>query len=51
MDNRSSELTYVVEHRFEENKLGIVLANLTATQDCFLYGTRAKHPHTAFTLV
>ena len=43
--------TYGIEHRFEENKSGIVLANHTAAQDCLLYGTRAKHPTTAFNLV
>ena len=45
------KLTYDVEHRLVENKSGIVLANLTAAQDCQLYGTSAKHPTTAFYLV
>ena len=45
------KLTYDVEHRFVENKSGIVLANLTAAQDCLLYGASAKHPTTAFHLV
>ena len=37
--NQSSvKLTYDVEHRFEENnKLGIVLADLTAAHDSILY--------------
>ena len=45
------KLTHDVEHRFEENKLGIVLANVTAAQNCLLYGTIAKHPTIAFDLV
>ena len=45
------KLTCVVEHRFQENKSGIVLANPTAAQNCLQYGTKAKHPTIAFDLV
>ena len=46
------KLTYDVERHFEENnKLGIVLANLAATHDGLLYGTRAEHPTTCFELL
>ena len=36
--------TYDVEHRFEENKSGIVLADLTAAHEGLLRSTRANHP-------
>ena len=45
------KLTYDVEHRYEENKSGIVLADLTAAHDTLLYGVRAKHPANAFDLL
>ena len=36
---------YDVEHCFEENnKSGIVLADLAGTHDSLLYGTKAKAP-------
>ena len=50
--DRVFELTYDFEHRFEENKSNIVLADLTtAAHDSLLYGTKPKHPTTAFDLV
>ena len=46
------QLSYDVEHRFEENnKSGIVFADLTAAHDSPLYGTKAKRPTTAFDLL
>ena len=45
------KLTYNVEHRFEENKSDIVLADLTAAHDSLLYGTKPKHPTTTFDLL
>ena len=42
--DRMFKLTYDVEHRFEENKPGIVLADLTAAHDSLLCGIRAKYP-------
>ena len=46
------KLTYNVEHRFDENnKSGTLLINLTAPYDSVLYGTKAKHPTTAFDLL
>ena len=50
--DRAFELIYDVEHRFEENKPDIVLADLTAAaHDSLLYGTKPKHPTTVFELV
>ena len=46
------KLTYDVEHRFEEdNRSGIVLADLTASYNSLLYGTGANHSTTAFDLL
>ena len=43
--DRVFKLIYDVEHRFEENnKSGIVWADLTAAHDSLLYGANAKHP-------
>ena len=48
MHNRPS-VTCDVAHRFEENnKSGIVLADLTTAHDSQLYGTKPKHPTDAF---
>ena len=38
------KLTYDVEHRLEENKSGIVLADLTAVHDSLLYYTGPNTP-------
>ena len=44
------KLTYDIEHRFEENKSGIVLADLTAAYDSLLYGTKTLRLTTVFDL-
>ena len=45
------KLTYGVEHRFEENKSGVVLTDLTVIHDNLLFGARARYHATAFDLL
>ena len=50
--NQVFKLNYNVEHRFEENsKSGIVFTDLTPAHNSLLYGTKAKQPTAAFTLL